>query len=92
MNESIFTSLVNQSMAEARSVFVKQLNESSTLDSIRSNPEAFTESLTFGAATLLISAFADCTLQNYHKFLCIVLREKGIDISDLEEFRYLLEK
>ncbi len=92
MNNSIFTLLVEHSMKEARSQFADCLNETSTIDSIKENTEAFNESLTFGSATLLMSAFMDCTLRNYHEFLCTALKEKGIDISDLEDFRHLLKE
>jgi len=90
MNDSIFSSLVAASMNEACSQF-SDPNNAISADEIQSNPEAFTESLSFGCTAKLMSIFMDCTLQNYHKFLCILLKEKGIDISDLEDFRYLLK-
>lgn len=91
MNDSIFTSLVATSMNEARSQFA-DLNDAALIDEIQNNPEAFTKSISFGCATRLMSIFMDCTLQNYHKFICIILKEKGIDISNLEDFRHLLKE
>lgn len=91
MTDSIFTSLIAASMSEARSQFADS-NNTALIDEIQNNPEAFTESISFGHAAQLMSIFMDCTLQNYHKFLCIILKEKGIDISNLEDFRHLLKE
>lgn len=92
MLDSIFTSLVQSSMTDARTQFAELLNNPDTIALIQNNPEAFTESLTFGHAMQLMSLFMDYTLQNYHTFLCEILKEKGIDISDLEQFRYLFDE
>ena len=91
MTDSIFNSLVATSMNEARSQFADSKN-AALIDEIQNNPEAFTESISLGHATRLMSIFMDCTLQNYHNFLCIILNEKGIDISNLEDFRHLLKE
>ncbi len=91
MNNSIFTSLVAASMNEARSQFA-DLNNAALIEEIQNNPEAFTENISFGFAVKLMSIFMDCTLQNYHNFLCIVLKEKGIDISNLEDFQHFLKE
>ena len=92
MKNSIFTSLVNVSMEEARSQFADYLNTDTCINEVICNPDAFTETISFGCAMQLMSIFMDCTLQNYHDFLCIILKEKGIDISNLEDFRHLLKE
>lgn len=91
MNDSIFTSLVAASMNQARLQFADPDN-AVLIDEIQNNPEAFTENISLGCATKLMSIFMDCTLQNYHNFLCIILKEKGIDISNLEDFQHLLKE
>lgn len=90
MNNSIFTTLVEYSMEQARSQFADHLANESTEKLIYDNPEAFTEPLSFGASMILMSEFMDCVLQNYHSFLCTALKAKGIDISDLEELQRLI--
>jgi hypothetical protein len=90
MTDSIFTSLIDYSLTEAQAQFAERLNDDSTFELIKNNTPSFLENLTFGHGYLFMSVFLDCTLQNYHKFLCILLKERGIDISDLEDFRYYL--
>lgn len=91
MTDSIFTSLIAISMSEARSQFADS-NNAALIAEIQNNPEAFTENISLGHAARLMSIFMDYTLQNYHNFLCVLLKEKGIDISNLEDFRYLLKE
>lgn len=91
MNNSIFTTLIEYSMQQALSQFVDRLADESIENLVSDNPEAFTESLSFGTSMILMSEFMDCVLQNYHSFLCTALKAKGIDISDLEELQRLIK-
>ena len=86
MNQSIFTALIDASIAEACSKYGERLNSPEVNQSILQNPDIFSETMSFGFTAEFIRCVMDCTLQKYHEFLCEALKTKGVVISNLDDF------